>query len=1075
MTTRKSKIHRRLTQIWMNEGRKGQVILPDERRLDILIQPRLYVHELLDIAASYFKLKEKEYFGLAILDETGHYNWLHNDKKILENDLPRKSTSSVLLIYFAVRFYVDSIIQLRDVNTVELFYLNAKQAVFKGQIECDSETVFELAAHVLQATHGDYTDDETARADLKKFPIPTSALKEHPSIAYCEEKVLSYFKKLAGTGRGLAVVNYLTIVERLPTYGIHYYEVKDKKDIPWWLGISCKGIAVYDKNDKSTPRRIFIWKNLQNLYYRDKKFSIEVHDPKRVSVSRRTFGPGNVNVHAWFAATQQLTKCIWYMSVTQHQFYLDKKQTKGNLPTVKSVSDLASELSRSTTSLHSSLGSDNSRSGSSTSLPSLGASRFDLNCDQVDANKVQREMYQALKARREAMEELLKKKTEELKLLCIKEGELTGVLPEEMPLAPGEQPPQIRRRVGTAFSLSTKIVDSDNEAANILSRLELEYELQKQITNAAMKLALDKSVAKTVRKQRKQCLVKSQTKLKEMEKKLSEVRKSGKNAVRVQPSPSGPPFDDSERVTPVHSPSVRREVREYKANPEASSSYVHRSATTPTDLSLGPRGTLSPSSSSPSLDGGSYTPNVLYSAKHQIYPAFNSRSQSAGSQAQYESGHIGSRLEGSVDSGFSSSINMYNVPSRRTSRYDSNDELKPVSDFNHYETLDDAVLGVPSKHGSQEGLHHKSQNSYGSLERNFRKRNDRNIERKLSDSESNSDDVNNSVYGSKRGSRSEYNLSSRNNLIEVPVIHEGYPKNFNPVDRVKNVEETWQDSLSPEPSPVVQGSRYSYSDSRERNVDPHTTNSYSPRLYEGVSHISHHNTPFTAEHSISIKRVESPRTVASASTIVTVSRLSSPQTEVSKPFEMSDFYKYSEKLRRLRMVGNYRQQILGIDMGTGSPISATQHSDTSDPSNSVSSTLYHHYPSHPSDPNHNTNSPHHRHYHPSGSSSPFGSPVGGRHANPHVQKQTQQYEIKNCGRGGGTATVSSTTTTYHTVKERSSSSQVQISTSTSQGRIMYKARQENSKQSQYQAPVPLKCDPVRSSSTSSSSSSTGAR
>ena len=29
---------------------------------------------------------------------------------------------------------------------------------FQGIIECDSETAFELAAHVLQATHGDYTE-----------------------------------------------------------------------------------------------------------------------------------------------------------------------------------------------------------------------------------------------------------------------------------------------------------------------------------------------------------------------------------------------------------------------------------------------------------------------------------------------------------------------------------------------------------------------------------------------------------------------------------------------------------------------------------------------------------------------------------------------------------------------------------------------------------------------------------------------------------------------------------------------------------------------------------------------------
>lgn len=75
---------------------------------------------------------------------------------------------------------------------------------------------------------------------------------------------------------------YLTLVESLPTYGVHYYEVKvgplvwliendscyalshiictffwqDKQGIPWWLGISYKGIGQYDLQDKLKPRKV---------------------------------------------------------------------------------------------------------------------------------------------------------------------------------------------------------------------------------------------------------------------------------------------------------------------------------------------------------------------------------------------------------------------------------------------------------------------------------------------------------------------------------------------------------------------------------------------------------------------------------------------------------------------------------------------------------------------------------------------------------------------------------------------------------------------------------------------------
>ena len=58
-----------------------------------------------------------------------HYNWLQMEKKVLDHDFPSKS--GILTLYFRVQFFTESINQLRDSITIELFYLQAKESVFK--------------------------------------------------------------------------------------------------------------------------------------------------------------------------------------------------------------------------------------------------------------------------------------------------------------------------------------------------------------------------------------------------------------------------------------------------------------------------------------------------------------------------------------------------------------------------------------------------------------------------------------------------------------------------------------------------------------------------------------------------------------------------------------------------------------------------------------------------------------------------------------------------------------------------------------------------------------------------------
>ncbi|XP_067246107.1 FERM domain-containing protein 4A isoform X3 [Chanodichthys erythropterus] len=510
----------------MTEGRRCQVHLLDDRKLELLVQPKLMAKDLLDLVASHFNLKEKEYFGISYVDETGHFSWLQLDRRVLEHEFPKKSGPIVL--YFCVRFYIESISYLKDNATIELFFLNAKSCIYKELIEVDSEVVFELASYILQEAKGDFTSNDATRADLKKLPaLPTQALKEHPSLAYCEDRVIEHYKKLSGQSRGQAIVNYMSIVESLPTYGVHYYAVKDKQGIPWWLGLSYKGIFQYDYQDKVKPRKVFQWRQLENLYFREKKFSVEVHDPRsRASVTRRTFGHSGIAVHTWYACPT-LIKSIWAMAISQHQFYLDRKQSKSKIHAARSLNEIAIDLTETGTLKTSKLANMGSKgkiiSGSSGSLLSSGSQESD------SSQTAKKDMLAALRARQEALEETLRQRIEELKSICIREAELTGKLPKEYPLDPGEEPPTVRRKIGTAFKLDEQKILPKGEEEE-LERLEREFAIQSQITEAARRLASDPHInSKKLKKQRKTSYLNALKKLQDIENGINEYRvRSGK-------------------------------------------------------------------------------------------------------------------------------------------------------------------------------------------------------------------------------------------------------------------------------------------------------------------------------------------------------------------------------------------------------------------------------------------------------------------------------------------------------------------------------------------------------------------
>ncbi|XP_034068089.1 FERM domain-containing protein 4B-like isoform X2 [Gymnodraco acuticeps] len=499
----------------MTEGRQCQVHLLDDRKLELLVQPKLLSRELLDLVASHFTLKEKEYFGLSYIDDTGQNNWLQLDRKVLDHDFSK--TSGPLELKFLVRFYIEKITYLKDNATVELFFLNAKSLVSNGTIEVESENVFKLAAFALQEAKGEYTSAEAARSHLKQFPVlPTRVLQEHPSLNYCEDKVIEHYKKLKGLTRGQAIVQYLALVESLPTYGVHYYQVKDKQGLPWWLGVSYKGIGQYDLQDKLKPRKLYQWKQLENLYFREKKFAVEVNDPHRRTVTKRTFGQTGLVIHTWYAS-HSLIKTIWVMAISQHQFYLDRKQSKSQMTTTRSSGDIAMDLTEICAPRIIKLSSLENQliMASNGSLISAGSADSEVTDEQKKDKVVD------LKNKAKNLQDTLKQKLEELKKICLKEAELTGKLPKEYPLATGEKAPPVRRRVGTEFKLDDLFpYDEDPHLRNLESR----FALQQKIVEAAIKLSNEGELGKTVKKKRKSNCLDAMRKLEEIEKEINAYR-----------------------------------------------------------------------------------------------------------------------------------------------------------------------------------------------------------------------------------------------------------------------------------------------------------------------------------------------------------------------------------------------------------------------------------------------------------------------------------------------------------------------------------------------------------------------